>query len=169
MGHPVQHRFMSLALEVCGGASVLERRLRSHFLGFLALLVACVPPSISGAGHATRGKRLLEKEGTKSQEIEIAVVGDDYSARASSNRPRAAACPLSSFQRTHSSLRTCLKSQNVRCRRRRSRFFLRMQSVFGGRCSSPSHCSIRRVRRRRVTAVIKGITSKKRGVSLPLC
>ena len=50
---------MSLALEVCGGASVLERRLRSDFLGFLALLVACVPPSISGAGHATRGEKVV--------------------------------------------------------------------------------------------------------------
>ena len=70
------------------------------------------------------------REGAKSQEIEIAVVGDDYSAHVRSNRPRAApfpaVCPLSSFQRTHSSLPTyptvCLKSQNVRCR-----FFLRLQ------------------------------------------
>ena len=109
----VQHRFMSLALEVCGGASVLERRLRSVPLSWFPGVACCVPPSISGAGHATRGKGCWRrKEGSQgakqSQEIEIAVVGDDYSARASSNRPRAAGCPLSSFQRTHSFLQTTL-------------------------------------------------------------
>ena len=40
----------------------------SHFLGFLALLVACVPPSISGAGHATRaseGRGCWRRKGVK--------------------------------------------------------------------------------------------------------
>ena len=138
MGHPVQHRFMSLALEVCIGAALSGVCGPTFLVSWRCLLRA---PEHKWRGSCNPGERGREKVGegregtTKSQEIEIAVVGDDYSARARSNRPRAApfpaACPLSSFQRTHSPLPTyptvCLKSQNVRCRRRRSRFFLRMQ------------------------------------------
>ena len=99
-----------------------------------------MPPSISGAGHATRpgegGKRLLEKEGKgrRARKWRLPLLAMIIAHHVRSNRPRAApfpaVCPLSSFQRTHSSLPTyptvCLKSQNVRCRRR-SRFFLRLQ------------------------------------------
>ena len=63
MGHPVQHRFMSLALEVCIGAALSGVCGPTFLVSWRCLLRAPEHKWRRSCNSGEGGKRLLEKEG----------------------------------------------------------------------------------------------------------